>query len=319
MTSVSVILSDGDLLALIFLRLHTITELGCVAQCCRLWRSSSSSNQVWQSFVYAAFPSTRDLVGVHSYKALHARLKGFDPTRIASKLANYQFMIVLLYEGHTVLQVTLQGGAATMQEPEQPNDKLREMHIAGESYHVPIWNLDANMDLAWLSNTRAEAMNDAAIPYERLKEDVLSFLDASHDDYEVGTKLVLSITAFRASDQRTTLLMHSSLDTASVPGYSENSGHGGVNLIFTSQPQAKVYPGRHRRKAHAYPDFETDELALMCNLEASKGADAADPICWDFAMHLHCDILPASEDDMPERIGVPTAEYLRYLEGASWV
>ena len=162
-------------------------------------------------------------------------MKGFDPSRIASTLADYQFMIVLQYDGLTVLQATLQGRAATMEEPEEEDDNLREMHIVGESYKVPLWLLDAEMDLAWLAKFRDPVSEAAGLGvYERFREEMVNFLDAAYDDYDdVAAKLVLTVTAFRASDQRTSLLIHRSPDTGLQVGDDPN-------IVFTTQPQAKA-------------------------------------------------------------------------------
>ena len=83
--------------------------------------------------------------------------------------------------------------------------------------------------------------------------------------------------------------------------------------------QKKVYTGRHRRRTETFPHVEMDGLAMMCSLEAAQCTDDADTVRWQIAMELHCDALPADESQGPESVVVPAAEFLRYLEGASWV
>ena len=306
------VLSNPDLLVLIFSRLRTTTELGRAAQCCRLWRTSSASNDVWRPVVFAAFPATRGLIGVQSYKALHARMNGFDPKRVETTLDDYQFMIQLQYEGRTVLQATVQGSAAIKRESDEDDNDALEMHIPGESYDIPAWELDAEMDLSWLADTHVEQLDEDNLgTYEQCSADICSFLDAAYDEPEVGFKLELTVTAFRASDQRTAVLMKTGPDT----GYDEDD----PRITFMAMTQAMAYPGRHRRRTDTYPNFDKDGLTLMCDLGAFRDTDAVDPVRWDLAMNLVCDAVSDDGTNICERVGVPAAELLRYLEGASWV
>jgi len=273
MSAAAAVLADSDLLTHIFSCTDSITALGRAAQCSRSWRVLSRSNQVWRHVVHTAFPATRGLSNVHSYKDLHARLVGFDPTRRVTALDDYQFMIVLHYEGKPVLEATVPGSAAEMEEPDEEDAELREMYIHGESYDVPLWNLAADVDTAWLAHTREEPADDeeaAADAFEKLVDDVENFLHASQEDPEEAYKLTLTVTAFRASDQRTAQLLHRCPDAEIV---------GGAQLIFSSEAQEKVYPGRHRRRTDAFPDFDSDRLCLMGCVMARphyKPADGAE-------------------------------------------
>ena len=320
--SMTVVLSNPDLLVLIFSRLRTTAELGRAAQCCRLWRTSSASNDVWRPVVFAAFPATRGLIGVQSYKALHARMSGINPTRVVG-FDDYQFMVVLQYEGRTVLQATVQGSDALghADDPDEANDDVLETHIPGEDYRMPAWELDANMDLSWLADTHEEPSDDDNhAAFEQFSADMRSFLDAAHTDCDVASKLVLTVTAFRASDQRTAVLLRTGPDTS----YADEDAPG---IAFTTMPQTMLYPGvRHRRRTNMYPDTTKDALILLCNFSAERSTDTDDPddlgICWEFGMFLDCEMVSHGDPMDPmntERVGVPTVEFLRYLEGARWV
>jgi len=255
------------------------------------------------------------LTSVRSFKDLHARLLGFDPAQRAATLGDFQFMAVLAYDKRPVLAVTLQGSAASMEEPQEDSEDIREMYIPGERYEVPLWNIDTAFDAAWLSNTRIEPEDEQEVPqdeYEQLCSDVEDFLGVAYDDPDTLCRLTISVVAFRTSDQRTAVVMSHRSPVAEIVD--------GAQLVF--EQSLNSYPGRHRRRTETFTNLDTDELCVMACLMADRATpsegSASAGVRWRLALHLHCDVERSNGAEY-ERIAVPHAEFLRFLDGATWV
>lgn len=275
------VFKDVNLLALVLPRAKVV--LGRIAQCCLAWRDMvSTEDHLWRPILVEEFPATAELLGVISYKDLYMRMTGVNLVQQPTTLDNYQFLVTIKYENAVCLSTTLHGKDFDF-DVEGRTDTLPEgLLVPGEDYRVPCIDLKAPFDLSWLDDYAelSDDDDDPALPNsndQQVRSRIERFSGLANEDFEIRNKLMLNITIFRSSDQRTATLLNCCVD----PEYP------GPMLVFESARAPKVYPGLHRRRTPEFPHLETDEMSVMATFDFCGTTDPQEPL-WKLHLHLTC-------------------------------
>ena len=191
--------ANDDLLSLVILECLPAATLPAV---CKQWRRLADSERIWKRKCVESFPATAHLVGVTNVKHLFARLSGYSipaPTKpkpaLPPGLSEYQFLVKLTAGDEVLLDTCLSG-----------HDGASAATWTSLEHQRVVWPVT-------LPHTAVRGLADA------VRTDSVG-VDAVEDCFTTKLGEVLdavagresapwhvSVTTFRAADQRCELLM----------------------------------------------------------------------------------------------------------------
>ena len=227
--------TNNDLLSLVIKEALPAAALPAV---CKQWRALAGAEWIWKSKCVERFPATAGLVGVSSYKDLLARLSGHT-VHVAAQpasqplppgLGEYQFLVRLTAGDEVLLDTCLSGAGAGSQPTFSWMTSLEHRRV--------LWPValpgTAVMGLA-------EAMRaDSLVAAEELSVTLLgAVLDAVAERESGQAPWRVSVTTFRAADQRCEVLLTGSCREALEQGYVPSDRVVGFQgLELTSDPDS---------------------------------------------------------------------------------